>query len=198
MASPRTKNVYVVVGIVIPVLLLVATGFYASALISGLTADKARLLDQATTIDVAYRQYMATYNRTETEYDALYDAYQTYRSTHYYTDTQYYALSSQYSTVWCNWYLLDAPKLSTLNLKLSDERPWLSDPYLLVSGEVWNVGNRTAYNCKIHVTLYQGSVTAKETDVYIGTIAGENKASVNQKVYYQGSQLTGWSYRASF
>ncbi|MCJ7613216.1 ELKS/Rab6-interacting/CAST family protein, partial [Candidatus Bathyarchaeota archaeon] len=32
-----------------------------------------------------------------------------------------------------------------------------------MSGEVWNVGTGPAINCKLHVTLYQGTIIANET-----------------------------------
>ncbi|MBA7470395.1 hypothetical protein ES707_05680 [subsurface metagenome] len=87
---------------------------------------------------------------------------------------------------------LKAPKLVT-RLGSSDQRPWLQTPYFHVSGEVWNVGTNTATNCKLRVVLYQGFVVAEDTYINLGTISGRTYTSVDSKIYYEGSALTGRS-----
>ena len=87
---------------------------------------------------------------------------------------------------------LRAPDLVT-RLGMGDERPWFQTPYFHVSGEVWNVGTNTAYNCKLHVVLYQGFVVAEDTYINLGTISGRTYTSVDSKIYYEGSALTGRS-----
>lgn len=110
------------------------------------------------------------------------------------------SLESQLKERWDSWgselywhNYLEAPKLSTLSLYEDDVRPLVGTPYLHVYGEVWNIRTDTAYNCKLHVVAYQGAVTATDTYVDLDTIYGENKKSVDSKVYYSGSALTSWS-----
>jgi len=87
---------------------------------------------------------------------------------------------------------LKAANLVT-RLGATDEKPWLSTDYLHVTGSVINVGTNAAYNCKLHVILYQGQTVAKDTYINLGTIVGEGYVDVDEKVYYEGSALTNWS-----
>jgi hypothetical protein len=127
----------------------------------------------------AMAYYTMTINNKNTEYWDLYANYTHENWWHQYYENQTLALK--------------VPKLSVLSLYSGDVRPWSGTPYLHVYGEIWNVGSDTAYNCRLHVILYQGSVVAKDTYVDIGTIFGENKNSVDAKIYYDGDALTSWT-----
>jgi len=88
---------------------------------------------------------------------------------------------------------LKKAKLTKVQLLGTDKRPWLQTPYLQITGCVVNVGTDTAYNCKLHVILYQGEVTAEDTYINLGTISGEGWKGVDSKVYYEGEALTAYS-----
>jgi hypothetical protein len=62
-----------------------------------------------------------------------------------------------------------------------------------ISGEVWNVGISVARNCKLHVTLYQGTIVAKDTYIELGNIDVGMYANVSSNVYYTGNALTDWT-----
>ena len=65
---------------------------------------------------------------------------------------------------------------------------------LYVSGEVWNVGTSTAHNCRLHVTLYVGTVVAKEAYFELGTINAGSFVDVASNVYYAyPNALTNWT-----
>jgi len=83
------------------------------------------------------------------------------------------------------------PQLIKINLEERDVRS--GTPYLRVQCVVVNVGNDAVNNAKLHVILYQGSAIAKETDIILGSISGENWKSIDEKIYYTGSALTNWS-----
>jgi len=82
------------------------------------------------------------------------------------------------------------PKLYIGNLKRVHNRPSLQTPYLRIYGEVWNVGKRTAHNCKIKVVAYQGTVKAIDTEISLGSIDSNRKKSVDENIYYNGENLT--------
>jgi hypothetical protein len=95
--------------------------------------------------------------------------------------------NADYDAMW-------TPKLISVNLQGSDNRPFFGTPYLLVSGYVVNVHMNWAYNCKLHVVAYQsGGVTAVDTYISLGTIAGESSTQVSSNVYYSGSSLSSWT-----
>ena len=60
------------------------------------------------------------------------------------------------------------------------------------SGTVWNVGSETATNCRLHVILYQGSTIAKDTYISLITINSESYRSVDEKIFYAGTEITDW------
>ena len=64
--------------------------------------------------------------------------------------------------------------------------PWSGRIRFYVSGEVWNVGKVPAYNCKLHVVLYQGATMANDTYVMLGTIKPGSFVNVSANVYYEG------------
>ena len=109
-----------------------------------------------------------------------------------YLYTRQYGLENQITDLQSQVFSLKAPKLVT-RLSASDQRPLFQTPYFHVYGEVWNVGTNMAYNCKLHIIIYQGAVVAEDTYINLGIIEGEDFASVDSKVYYEGSALTDWS-----
>jgi hypothetical protein len=88
----------------------------------------------------------------------------------------------------------ETPKLRA-NLEVEDK-----EVYLQITGEVWNVGHKPAYYCKLHVILYEGDNIAKETYVHIGDnvgmIAEQRYDRVDAKVYYEGAHVTYWEITA--
>ncbi|MCX8150561.1 MAG: hypothetical protein N3D85_03555 [Candidatus Bathyarchaeota archaeon] len=66
-------------------------------------------------------------------------------------------------------------------------------PRLYIKGEVWNIGGKPAYNCSLHVVLYQGSVVANETLIELGNIEPWSYVNVDKNIYYEGERLTNWT-----
>lgn len=131
----------------------------------------------------SYYQNMS--NQLSTEKDALQSAYNNYVAIHNHTNSEYDALESERGS-------LKAPKLTILSVFVDDVRPFLGNPYLHVYGDVWNVGTDTAYNSRLHVMAYQGAVLAVDTYIELGTIYGENKKHMDERIYYVGGALTSW------
>ena len=71
--------------------------------------------------------------------------------------------------------------------------PWSGRIRFYLSGEVWNVGQVPALNCKLHVVLFQGTTVANNTYVMLGTIKPGSFVDVSANVYYEGEALTSWS-----
>lgn len=71
--------------------------------------------------------------------------------------------------------------------------PWSGRIRFYVSGEVWNVGQVSAYNCTLHVVLFQGATVANDTYVMLGTIKPGSFVEVSTNVYYEGDALTSWN-----
>jgi hypothetical protein len=71
--------------------------------------------------------------------------------------------------------------------------PWSGRIRFYVSGEVWNVGKVPAYNCKLHVVLFQGATVANDTYVMLWTIKQGSFVDVSADAYYEGDALTSWS-----
>jgi cell division protein FtsL len=69
---------------------------------------------------------------------------------------------------------------------------------LYISGEIWNVGTAPAYNCRLHVTLYQGDIVANDTHIELGTIAAGSWKDVAANIYYEGVALTNWTIISEF
>jgi hypothetical protein len=89
---------------------------------------------------------------------------------------------------------LKAPRLITVNLVTSDNRPVSGTPFLHVRGYVCNVGIDTAYNSTIHVEAYRvAGILIIDTDIDLGSIAGESWKSVDTDIYYTGNSLTSWT-----
>ena len=105
------------------------------------------------------------------------------------------ALQTQIDTLQTQMDTLKEPKLIWANLKADDSRPLFGSPYLHVYGEIVNAGTNTAYNSKIHVVAYQGSVVAVDTYISLGTINGESWVRVDSNVDYTGGAIT--TYTAS-
>ncbi len=64
---------------------------------------------------------------------------------------------------------------------------------LYISGEIWNVGTSTAYNCKLRVTMYQGVIVANDTYIELAIINAGAYIDVASNVYYTGTALTNWT-----
>jgi hypothetical protein len=65
---------------------------------------------------------------------------------------------------------------------------------LYVQGSVYNLGDQTAYNARLHVMLYIGDQIIADTFIELGNIEPLNWASVSRDIYYDavGQRLTNW------
>jgi hypothetical protein len=127
-----------------------------------------------------YTMYVSNHGHTNADYDSLNSQYNAYVSSHSHTN-------ADYDVMW-------APKLIEVNLVANDNHPFLSSPYLNVNGYIVNVHENWAYNCQLHVVAYQsGGVTAFDTYINLGTIAGESSTQVNSNLYYSGNGITGYT-----
>jgi hypothetical protein len=151
-----------------------------------------------------YNNYVGTHNHTDAEYNAA-------TTNHHHTDDEYNTMESNYNNE-VNTYnnyvnnhhytddqytqaIANKPaKLIEVDLKSDDNRPFLGTPYLHVYGYLCNVGGITATNVKIHVVAYQsGGVVAINTDIVLGSIAGEAWKKVDGSPTYNGGSLTSWT-----
>ena len=134
----------------------------------------------------------------QSQLDSLNTTYQSYVSTHSHSNSEYSSLENQIANLESQIESLKSAKLINVNLFGTDNRPLFQTPYLHVTGEVVNVGTYTAYNCKLHVILYQGEVVAEDTYINLGTINGEGWKTVDSNIYYEGSALTAYSIYAEW
>lgn len=71
--------------------------------------------------------------------------------------------------------------------------PWSGIIRFYIAGEVWNVGQVSAFNSKLHVVLYQGTTVANDTYVQLGTIKPGSFLQVKADIFYEGDALTSWN-----
>jgi hypothetical protein len=127
-------------------------------------------------------------------YISLQSTYTSYVNDHHHTDEDYTNLQDQIASLQGQIVNLEGPTLVEVNLKSDDNHPFLDGEYLHVYGYICNVGNNTAYNCKLHVVGYQsGGVVAFDTYIILGTIYGYSWTSVDGSITYSGSSLTNWA-----
>jgi cell division protein FtsB len=81
-------------------------------------------------------------------------------------------------------------RVINVGLGARDDRTNFDDPFLYVSGYVCNVGAETAYNVRLHVTAYRGSVEVINSYYNIGTIAKEDSRQIEAEFHYDGEALT--------
>jgi hypothetical protein len=98
--------------------------------------------------------------------------YNDYVSTHSHTNADYDAMS--------------APELISVDLGATlIQSGYFLAKWLNVTGYVVNIHNNSAFNCTLHVVAYQsGGVTAIDTYIGLGTIAGESYYKVNANAFY--------------
>lgn len=85
---------------------------------------------------------------------------------------------------------LKAPKLVAENLKIHDVQSPSEKPYLHISGYVYNLGEETSYDSRLHVVAcINGGVIVKEIDILLGTISGKSYTHVDTKVNYDGGPI---------
>jgi hypothetical protein len=156
------------------------------------------------TLNSTYNDYVATHSHTNSEYDAA-------TTNHHHTDDEYNTAVSNYNNevnIYNNYVndhhytdeqyaqaIANKPaKLIAVDLKSDDNRPFLGTPYLHVYGYLCNVGGVAAINVRVHVVAYQsGGVIAINTDIVLGSIAGEAWIKVDGSPTYTGGSLTGWT-----
>ncbi len=64
---------------------------------------------------------------------------------------------------------------------------------LFIEGVVWNIGAKSASNCRLHVILYQGNEVVNNSYVELGNISALDCVNVRTDIhYYTGDRLTSW------
>ena len=172
------------VGLIVSIVLVVALAVSNVWLYTTLSSD-------IQTLSLEQTSLQSQVDTLQEQKNSLNATYQAYKSTHSHSDSKYDALEAERD-------LLNAPKLSTLSLRVTDERPELGTPCLHLQGEVWNVGSLVAYDCQLHVIAHQGDVKAIDTQLFVGTIFGENRKSLDEEIPYSGDALTRWNITASW
>jgi len=87
-----------------------------------------------------------------------------------------------------------ASRIINVGLGARDESD-IAEPYLYVSGYVCNIGSETAYNVRLHVTAYRGSVEVINSYYEIADSLGREASKyVEARFYYSGSALTANSW----
>lgn len=82
-------------------------------------------------------------------------------------------------------------RVINVGLGARDDRTNPNNPFLYVSGYVCNVGAKTAYNVRLHVTAYQGSVQVINSYCEIASsLAKDDSRYVEARFYYSGPALT--------
>ena len=181
----KSRMGLIVVGVLVVVLVVSNVWVYMT-----LQSQVNGLQGQLSSLNATHLNYVASHSYTDAEYESLNTTYNDYVNIHSHSDAEYAALEAERDAY-------KAPKLNLLNLQSSDE--WsLETPYLHYYGEVWNVGNETAYDCRLHVTAYQGTVEAIDSWIGLGTILGENKKSLDVALDYEGAPLTTWNVTAAW
>lgn len=86
-------------------------------------------------------------------------------------------------------------QLGTKDIRKSPypNNPWSGIIRFYIAGEVWNVGQVSAFNSKLHVILYQGATVANDTYVPLGTIKPGSFVQVKADIFYEGDALTSWN-----
>jgi hypothetical protein len=69
---------------------------------------------------------------------------------------------------------------------------YLHPDRLFISGEVTNVGAKTAVNCRLHVTLYRNETIVKDAYIQLGTIEYWSRTVVWENIQYTGLP-TNWT-----
>ena len=183
----QTKVALIIVSILFVISLIANLYLYARQY-GGITPDGgleqqiADLQSQLDSLNATHQNYVSTHSHTNLEYDIL--------------ENQIADLQDQTNSLQTQIKDLESAKLILVNLYGTDTRPLFQTPYLHVQGEVVNVGTDYAFNCRLHVILYQGEVVAEDTHVNLGTIIGEDYTTVDSKIYYEGEALTDWSITA--
>jgi Na+-transporting NADH:ubiquinone oxidoreductase subunit NqrC len=88
---------------------------------------------------------------------------------------------------------LGSTAASVINVGLGarDDRSNPSDPFLYVSGYVCNIGTESAYNVRLHVTAYRGSVEVINSYYEVADSLGRlDSRHVEARFYYSGPELT--------
>jgi hypothetical protein len=106
--------------------------------------------------------------------------YSNYVSNHSYTNAEYEAM----------W----TPQLIEVDLGATQYGRFLGSPYLNVHGYIVNVHKNWAFNCRLHVVATQsGGVTAIDTYITLGTIAGESYYKVDSNINYVAGDITSYT-----
>jgi hypothetical protein len=182
----------------------IALGITCIILVAGVGGVMAYYTIQINNKDSTYNDYVVTHSHTDAQYNAAttnhthtddeyntmqsnynneVNTYNNYVADHHYTDEQYTdAIASK------------PAKLIKVDMKADDNRPLFGTANLHVYGYLCNVGGITATNVKIHVLAYQsGGVVAINTDIVLGSIAGEDWIKVDGSPTYGGSALSSWT-----
>jgi hypothetical protein len=95
--------------------------------------------------------------------------------------------------------IVNSPPNIVTSLGVTDVRPTPMLPIgtvntrLFIKGTVYNTGAKPAYNCSLHVTLYQSGSIIVNTYVRLYTINGHSSVSVETNIPYSGPPLSSWT-----
>jgi len=176
------RNVAIALGVITIILLIGLVGAVANytSIINGKDNTIATKNSQITDKDSTISSLNSQVTDKDNTISSLNTSYNNYMANHHHTDSEYDSMLTPY--------------LVKVDLTASDNRPWLSTPYLRVHGYMCNVNQNWAYNCKLNVVAYQsGGVVAIDTYIDLGMIVGESWTHVDSNVYYSGSGLISWT-----
>jgi hypothetical protein len=82
---------------------------------------------------------------------------------------------------------LNKAQLNAINVKWTDNHPWFSTPYIVVSGTVFNSGIISASSAYVTINIYSSTGSLlKSQAVLLGTIAGKNYQNFEETISYTG------------
>jgi hypothetical protein len=167
------RTVAIAIGIIAIVLLVSLVGAVAdyTSIINGKDNNISTLTSQN-------NQLQAWLNANKTSYND-------YLTDHHYTDSEYNSLNDSLNS-------LEAPRLIEIDMNASTKFVIPSGTYFEVYGYVCNIGNKTAYNCKLDVIGYTLTIhdnttqPAKLEEYYInlGQINSEGWTYVDNNYTY--------------
>jgi uncharacterized coiled-coil protein SlyX len=90
---------------------------------------------------------------------------------------------------------LEAPQIISVDMKAEDHKsPEWTEPYLYVSGHVFNAGTAWAYHVRLHVVAHQtGGVVAIDAYIERGNLWGRWWIEVDANIPYLGEALSDWT-----
>jgi hypothetical protein len=86
-------------------------------------------------------------------------------------------------------------RLGTTDVPNNNDAHGTFQPRLFIEGNVFNLGDITANNARLHVTLYLNGQIIDDAYIELGNIEPLSFASVRQDIHYEanGQKLTNWT-----